>query len=41
MPLNSPELDDGYAWRGYDAQWRSLRAGALLAVVVIIVAFIV
>jgi hypothetical protein len=41
MSLHSPELDDGYAWRRYDAQWRSLKAGALLAALVVVIAFIV
>ncbi|HVM86213.1 MAG TPA: hypothetical protein VMW18_20125 [Candidatus Binatia bacterium] len=41
MTLNSPEPDDGYAWRHYDADWRSLKAGALLAVLVIALAFLV
>ena len=40
MSLNSPEMDDGYASRSYDAQWRSLKAGALLAALIVAIAFL-
>lgn len=33
VSLNSPEPDD-YASRHYDASWRSVKAGALLAALV-------
>jgi hypothetical protein len=32
--LHSPEPEDEYAWRHYDASWRSVKAGALLAALV-------
>lgn len=38
--FNHLESDDGYPWRRYDGEWRSLKAGALLAVVVVALAFI-
>jgi hypothetical protein len=41
VSLNSPEPDDGYAWRHYDASWRSVKAGALLAALVAAIAFFV
>ncbi|MDQ7249098.1 hypothetical protein [Dongia sedimenti] len=41
MSLNSPEPHDEYAWRHYDASWRSVKAGALLAALVVAIAFLV
>jgi hypothetical protein len=41
VSLNSPDPDDGYAWRHYDASWRSVKAGALLAALVVAIAFLV
>ena len=41
VSLNSPDPDDGYAWRHYDASWRSVKAGALLAALVVALAFLV
>jgi len=45
VSLKSPEHDDGhddgYAWRRYDASWRSVKAGALLAVLVAAIALLV
>ena len=41
VSLNSPEPDDEYAWRHYDASWRSVKAGALLAVLVAALALLV
>lgn len=41
VSLNSPEPNDGYAWRSYDASWRSVKAGALLAALVVALAFLV
>lgn len=41
VSMNSPEHDDGYAWRSYDASWRSVKAGALLAALVAAIAFLV
>jgi hypothetical protein len=38
--MNSPEPDD-YAGRHYDASWRSVKAGALLAVLIVAIAFLV
>jgi hypothetical protein len=40
VSLNSPEPDD-YASRHYDASWRSVKAGALLAVLVVAIALLV
>ncbi len=40
VSLNSPEPDD-YASRHYDVRWRSVKAGALLAVLVAAIAFLV
>ena len=34
VSLHSPEAEDEYAWRHYDASWRSVKAGALLAALV-------
>jgi hypothetical protein len=39
--MNSPDHDDGYPWRRYDASWRSVKAGALLAALVAAIAFLV
>jgi hypothetical protein len=41
MSLNSRDLDDAYALRRYDVQWRSLKAGALLALIVVGIALLV
>ena len=41
VSLNTPEPDDGYASRHYDADWRSVKAGALLAVLIAALAFLV
>lgn len=41
VSLNSPDHDDEYAWRHYDASWRSVKAGALLAALVVAIAFLV
>jgi len=41
VSLNTPEPDDSYAARHYDASWRSVKAGALLAVLVVALAFLV
>ena len=41
VSLNTPEPDDGYAWRHYDANWRSFKAGALLAVLIATLALLV
>jgi len=41
VSLNSPEDDDGYASRHYDASWRSVKAGALLAALIVALAFLV
>ncbi len=41
VSLNSPEPDDEYAWRRYDASWRSVKAGALLAALVVAIALLV
>jgi hypothetical protein len=41
VSLNSPDPDDSYALRRYDASWRSVKAGALLAVLVAALAFLV
>jgi hypothetical protein len=41
VSLNSPEPDDEYSWRHYDASWRSVKAGALLAVLVAALALLV
>jgi hypothetical protein len=38
--MNSPEPDDEYAWRHYDASWRSVKAGALLAALVVAIALL-
>ena len=38
--MNSPDHDD-YASRHYDVTWRSVKAGALLAVLVVAIAFLV
>jgi hypothetical protein len=40
VSLNAPEPDD-YASRHYDASWRSVKAGALLAVLVVAIALLV
>jgi hypothetical protein len=40
VSLNSPEHDD-YATRRYDASWRSVKAGAVLAVLVVALALLV
>jgi hypothetical protein len=40
VSLNSPDHDD-YATRRYDASWRSVKAGALLAVLVAAIALLV
>jgi len=39
--MNSPHDDDDYAWRHYDASWRSVKAGALLAALVVAIALLV
>jgi len=41
VSLNTPEPDDSYATRHYDASWRSVKAGALLAALVVALAFLV
>ena len=41
VSLNSPDHDDGYASRHYDASWRSVKAGALLAALIVAIAFLV
>jgi hypothetical protein len=41
VSLNSPQRDDDYASRHYDASWRSVKAGALLAVLIVAIAFLV
>jgi hypothetical protein len=41
VSLNTPEPDDSYALRRYDASWRSVKAGALLAALVVAIAFLV
>jgi hypothetical protein len=41
VSLNSPEPDDDYARRHYDASWRSVKAGALLAVLIVAIALLV
>jgi len=41
VSLNSPDHDDEYAWRHYDASWRSVKAGALLAALVVAIALLV
>jgi len=41
VSMNSPEPDDGYFWRHYDANWRSVKAGALLAALVVAIALLV
>jgi hypothetical protein len=41
VSMNSPEHDDGYASRHYDASWRSVKAGALLAALIVALAFLV
>lgn len=38
--MNAPESDE-YATRHYDVSWRSVKAGALLAVLVAAIAFLV
>jgi hypothetical protein len=40
VSLNSPDHDD-YATRHYDASWRSVKAGALLAALVVAIALLV
>jgi hypothetical protein len=39
VSMNSPEPED-YASRHYDASWRSVKAGALLAALVAAIAFL-
>ncbi|HVO01143.1 MAG TPA: hypothetical protein VMT54_03030 [Candidatus Cybelea sp.] len=39
--FNHLESDDGYPWRRYDSEWRSLKAGALLAALVVALAFLI
>jgi len=41
VSLNTPEPDDSYALRHYDASWRSVKAGALLAALIVAIAFLV
>jgi len=41
VSFNVPEPDDGYASRHYDASWRSVKAGALLAALIVAIAFLV
>ena len=41
VSLNSPEPEDEYVWRHYDASWRSVKAGALLTVLVAAIALFV
>jgi hypothetical protein len=40
VSLNSPDHDD-YATRRYDVSWRSVKAGALLAVLLAAIALLV
>jgi len=40
LTMNSPDPDD-YAGRHYDASWRSVKAGALLAILIVAIAFLV
>jgi hypothetical protein len=40
VSLNSPDPDD-YARHHYDASWRSVKAGALLAMLIVAIAFLV
>ncbi len=41
VSLNSPDPHDDYGWRHYDASWRSVKAGALLAALIVAIAFLV
>jgi hypothetical protein len=39
VSLNAPDPDD-YASRHYDASWRSVKAGALLAALIVAIALL-
>jgi hypothetical protein len=41
VSLNTPEPEDSYAARHYDASWRSVKAGALLAALVVAIALLI
>jgi hypothetical protein len=41
VSLNTPEPEDSYVSRHYDASWRSVKAGALLAALIVALAFLV